>query len=115
MSTKIELTDESKVKTREVILKGLNDASFKERLLKNPKEAINELYPGYATKETRKVVAYDQTDKNTLFINVSDLEYILFGGDQDAIELSQEDLDQVAGGVALAAEYSSCRSISCIF
>ena len=114
MSNKIELTDESKVKTREVILKALNDASFKERLLNNPKEAINELYPGYAAKETRTVVAYDQTDSNTLFINISDLEYILFDGDQDAIELSQEALDQVAGGI-VAPEYSSCKSISCIF
>ena len=115
MSTKIELTDESKVKTREVILKALNDASYRERLVNNPKEAINELYPGYAAKETRKVVVYDQTDKNTLYVNISDLEYILFDGDQDAIELSQEDLDQVAGGLQIAPEYSSCKSISCIF
>ncbi len=114
MSTKIELTDESKVKTREVILKALNDASYRERLLSDPKEAINELYPGYAAKETRKVVVYDQTDSNTLFINVSDLEYILFDGDQDALELSQEILDQVAGGIK-EPEYASCRSISCIF
>lgn len=96
--SKIEFTDESKVKIREVILKSLNDASFKERLLNDPKAAIAELYPALAAKETRKIVVYDQTDKDTIYVNVSAIEYVLFDGDQDAIELSQEDLNLVAGG-----------------
>lgn len=111
--SRIELTDKSKVKTREVILKALNDVSYRERLLNNPKEAINEVYPGYADKETRTVVVYDQTNSNTLFINVSKLEYVLFDGDQDAIELSHEDLDLVAGGKEKDAPPPySCYSMS---
>lgn len=96
--SKIEFTDESKVKIREVILKSLNDASFKERLVNNPKAAIGELYPALIEKETRKIVVYDQTDKGTIYVNVSALQYALLDGDSDAIELGQEDLNLVAGG-----------------
>jgi hypothetical protein len=111
MSNKIVLTDESKVKIREVILKSLNDASFKERLLNNPKDAIAEMYPGLIEKETRKIVVYDQTDKDTIYVNVSAVQYVLLDGDQDAIELSQEDLNLVAGGIAQAE--LSCYFMSC--
>jgi hypothetical protein len=112
MSNKIELTDESKVKIREVILKSLNDASFKERLVKNPKAAIAELYPALIEKETRNIVAYDQTDKGTIYVNVSAVQYVLLDGDSDAIELSHEDLNLVAGGKAEAIA-KSCDFLSC--
>jgi hypothetical protein len=109
--SKIEITDESKVKIREVILKSLNDASFKERLLKDTKAAVVELYPALTEKLTRKIVAYDQTDKNTIYVNISAAQYALLDGDHDAIELSQEDLDLVAGGVAV----DNPAPISCVF
>nr|WP_199001614.1 hypothetical protein [Flavobacterium sp. ASV13] len=112
MSNKIEFTDESKVKMREVILKSLNDASFKERLVNNPKAAIAEIYPALIEKETRNIVAYDQTDKGTIYVNISAVQYVLLDGDSDAIELSQADLDLVAGGVALEAA-KSCDFLSC--
>ena len=96
--SKIQLTDDSKVKVREVILKSLNDASFKERLVKNPKAAIAELYPDLIERETRNIVVFDQTDKNTIYVNVSATQYVLLDGDPDAIELTQEDLNLVAGG-----------------
>ena len=114
MSKKIELTDESKVKVREVILKSLNDASFKERLVKNPKAAIAEFYPDLIERETRNIVVFDQTDKNTIYVNVSATQYVLLDGDSDAIELTQEDLNLVAGGAQsqeLAVE--SCYFLSC--
>ena len=112
--SKIQLTDDSKVKIREVILKSLNDASFKERLIKNPRAVIAELYPALAEKETRKIVAFDQTDKDTIYINVSAIQYVMLDGDQDAIELSQEDLNLVAGGqAALEAIAKSCSFLSC--
>jgi len=112
--SKIELTDDSKVKIREVILKSLNDASFKERLVNNPRAAIGELYPALIEKEKRNIVVYDQTDKNTIYVNVSAVQYVLLDGDSDAIELSQEDLNLVAGGKAeeLAAA-KSCDFLSC--
>jgi hypothetical protein len=114
MSNKIELTDDSKVKIREVILKSLNDASFKERLVNNPKAAIGELYPALIEKETRKIVVYDQTDKDTIYVNVSAIQYVLLDGDSDAIELSQEDLNLVAGGQAESEAISkSCQFLSC--
>jgi hypothetical protein len=114
MSTKIELTDESKVKMRAVLLKSLNDASFKERLLKNPRAAVAELYPDLIERETRKVVVYDQTDNDTIYVNISALQYALFDGDSDAIELTQKDLDLVAGGQAAAEAVAiSCVTFSC--
>ena len=114
MSTKIELTDESKVKMRAVLLKSLNDASFKERLLKNPRAAVAELYPHLIERETRKVVVYDQTDNDTIYVNISALQYALFDGDSDAIELTQKDLDLVAGGQAAAEAVAiSCVTFSC--
>ena len=112
MSAKIELTNESKVKIREVILKSLNDASFKERLLNNPKGAIAELYPALVEKETRKIVVYDQTDKDTIYVNVSAVQYVLLDGDSDAIELSQEDLNLVAGGLVQDSATGSCIFLS---
>ena len=112
--SKIELTDDSKVKIREVILKSLNDASFKERLIKDPRAVVAELYPALAEKETRKIVAFDQTDKDTIYINVSAIQYVMLDGDQDAIELSQEDLNLVAGGKAIEQDASSsCQFLSC--
>ena len=110
--SKIELTDESKVKMREVLLKSLNDASFKERLLDNPKAAIAELYPALIEKETRKIVVTDQTDRDTIYVNISAIQYILLDGDQDALELSKADLDLVAGGKA-PDEQISCYIMSC--
>ena len=113
MSNKIEITDDSKVKIREVILKSLNDASFKERLLNNPKGAIAEMYPALIERETRKIIVFDQTDKDTIYVNVSATQYVLLDGDSDAIELSQEDLNLVAGGKEAEKSELSCYFLSC--
>jgi hypothetical protein len=113
MSNKIQLTDESKVKMREVLLKSLNDASFKERLLKDPRSAVAELFPDLIARETRKIVVYDQTDNDTIYVNISALQYALFDGDQDALELTQKDLDMVAGGRAEELSAISCVTFSC--
>lgn len=103
------LTEEKKEIARGIIIKALKDASYKERLVNNPMEAIKELYPNFFVGGNKKLVVVDQSDKDTYFVNVSHLSYVLFGGDIEEFELTEEELGMVAGGAAAG----SCYIASC--
>jgi hypothetical protein len=104
------VSEEKKELVRAVILKALKDASYKERLVNNPMDAIKELYPDFYVGGNKKLVVVDQSDKDTYFVNVSHLSYILFDGDLDEFELTEEELEMVAGGATPAY---SCYILSC--
>ena len=81
-----------------ITLKALREESYKERLMKDPTKAIRELYPEFASDA--KIVVQDQTKPDTLYVNVSPVEAgLLYEGMED-FELTEEDLEMVAGGVA---------------
>ena len=106
--------DEKKEFFREVIIKAVKDSSYKRRLIENPIEAIREVFPGFTVGGNKKIVATDQTDNDTYYLNVSQLSYLLFGGDLEELELSEEELEMVAGGVAANPTLGSCNFLSFI-
>lgn len=109
--TKLE---EKKEFFREVIIKAVKDSSYKKRLLEDPISAIREVFPEFAVGGNKKIVATDQTDNETYYLNVSQLSYLLFGGDLEELELSEEELEMVAGGVAANPTVGSCNFLSCM-
>lgn len=104
-----ELTEEKKEINRKIIGKALSDSSFKERLKKDPINAIREIYPEYYLAENTTLEIVDQTKLGTVYINLSALEYVLYGGDIEDIELTPEQLAAVAGGVSCI--FNSCAEI----
>ena len=108
MALTYELTEDKKAQLRNVIGTALEDKSFKERLMKNPEAAVQELYPDF--EAGRPVVVTDQTDDyNKQYLNISKASYVMVGGNPEelSIELSEEELEMVAGGE------KSCGMWSC--
>jgi len=80
-----------------ITLKALQDADYKKRLMTNPEEAIKEVLPKFTT--TSEIVVQDQTAPNTLYINISPSTASLLYEGADDLELSEEDLEMVSGGI----------------
>lgn len=80
-----------------VINKAWNDDDFRSTLVANPKKAI-EKATGEKVPNSLEMVVSDQTDTNTIYINIPPKP------DFDNMELTDEQLEQVAGGeVAILA------------
>ena len=84
----------------EIIQKAWEDAQFKEELLKNP-VATMEKFAGQKLKlaEGQKLVVVDQTDPSTVYFNIPKKI------DVDNVELTEEQLETVAGGADPVTEY----------
>lgn len=74
-----------------VINKAWEDDQFRSALVRAPKSAIKGL-TGLQIPSEVNIVFSDQTDKETIFINIKPQP------DIDNMELSDEELDMVAGG-----------------
>lgn len=90
--------NQAKQELLRITLKALKDESYKERLIVNPKEAIQEVSPGF-NEDVVNIVVQDQTSEDTLYLNISPLEASLLYETLDDIELNEEDLEMVAGGM----------------
>lgn len=101
-----QIPEEKKALMREIIRRSISDASFKERLLANPRDIFEELDSSALLNDNREVVVVDQTDTSKIFINLSLLSFKLWGGEIDEMELTEEELEMVAGGI-------SCFTFSC--
>lgn len=78
-----------------VINKAWEDDNFRQQLVSNPKAAIASA-TGEKVPNSLEMVVSDQTDTNTIYINIPPKP------DFDNMELSDEQLEQVAGGETLA-------------
>jgi len=82
---------------QELVQRSWEDASFKERLIANPNATIAEV-TGNETSD-QNIVVEDQTDAKTIYINIPARV------DVDQLELTDEQLETVAGGVTPASGF----------
>ena len=76
---------------QKVVNKAWDDAQFKSELVANPKAAI-ESATGLKVPESVNIVVNDQTDGDTVYLNIPAKP------DYESMELTDEQLEQVAGG-----------------
>ena len=74
-----------------VINKAWEDAQFKSALVTNPKSAIHSA-TGLAVPDNVNIVVNDQTNEDIIYLNIPPKP------DFDSMELTDEQLEQVAGG-----------------
>lgn len=78
---------------QELVAKAWEDATFKEQLISNPKEAIGSFSKkAMVLPEGMNVVVEDQSDVDTIYFNIPRQV------DVDNLELSDEQLEMVSGG-----------------
>ena len=77
-----------------IISKAWEDASFKEFLVKDPVAAIEQVSgKTLQLPEGQTIVVRDQTDESTIYINIPAKQEL------DDVELTEDQLEAVAGGV----------------
>jgi len=77
-----------------IYTKAWEDKTFKQELVDNPIEALNKFTGKVANfPEDKQVVVQDQTNPNNIYINIPVKPNL------DDVELSEEQLEAVAGGV----------------
>lgn len=90
---------------RTLVQKSWESAAFKEELVKNPVAAIEQVTgKKLSFLSGKKVVVVDQTDESAIYINIPAQPKI------DELELTEEQLEMIAGGVtpALGAYVVGC-------
>ena len=90
----MELTGEQKFYA-DIVQKAWDDAEFKKELIANPLEAIEKATGvKFQLPAGKKLVVRDQTNESTIYINIP------ASNENEDVELSEEQLEDVAGGVA---------------
>jgi hypothetical protein len=80
----------------EIIQKAWEDANFKKELIANPVATIEKLTGKKLNLPKRKtLVVKDQTDESIVYINISAKQKM------DDVELNEEQLEAVAGGIEI--------------
>ena len=93
----MEITLEQRLNAQ-VVQKAWEDTQFKSELLANPVESIEKLTNNkISLPEGQKLVVVDQTDVSTVYFNIPRKV------DVSSLELTEEQLEQVAGGLTPAA------------
>jgi CheY-like chemotaxis protein len=88
----MELTKEQKM-MQDVISKAWNDAGFKQQLMTEPVAAIEKLTgQKLGLPKDAKLEVYDQSNPKVIYLNIPPMP------NMDDIELSDKDLELVAGG-----------------
>lgn len=91
MNTLTEIQNQGLKALNEVYNKAWNSSEFKEKLIKYPTEALSEVV-GHPLSPDYRFIVEDQSDSNIIYLNIP-AKYSL-----DSIELSDEQLEIVAGG-----------------
>lgn len=89
----MEFTQEQKLNAQ-VIQRAWEDNQFKRELISNPVATMEKLTGNKVSlPEGQKLVVVDQTDDSTVYFNIP--RPVQF----DSLELTEEELEQVAGGL----------------
>ncbi|WP_269236237.1 class IIb bacteriocin, lactobin A/cerein 7B family [Flavobacterium flavigenum] len=102
----MEITLEQKLNSQ-VVQKAWEDKQYMNELIANPVEAIEKL-TGHkiSLPKGQKLVVVDQSDASTVYFNVPRKL------DINSLELTEEQLEQVAGGVLPLILYGVCVGIA---
>jgi len=92
-----ENTKEAQTIINNIIQKCWENDNFKNKFINNPVEAIEE-FTGkkYKLPDNKVLKVIDQSDENTIFLNIPRK------GNIDDLELTDKELEAVAGGSVLA-------------
>jgi len=90
MKVTIEEQKEGQELYQNLVQRSWDDSNFKERLIASPNETIAEVTGREAS--AHNIVVKDQTDPNTIYINIPARVEV------DQLELTDEQLESVAGG-----------------
>jgi hypothetical protein len=79
--------------------KAWESTTFKEQLISNPEVAIEQVIGKKLTNFDKKIVVEDQTDESVIYLNIPAQPKM------DELELTEEELEQVAGGITPTVTY----------
>lgn len=98
----MEITREQKL-LQQVVSEAWENADFKSKLIANPLEAIEDLTgEKLSIPKGKTFVVRDQTDESTVYINIPAKQEL------DDVELNEDQLEVVAGGVIGGPNGGSC-------
>ena len=81
----------------QVIEKAWTDSDFKSALIENPQAAIQEAFAGKVKVfDNVNIIVEDQSEENTVYINIPPAK-----DSYNDVELSEEQLEAVAGGLSI--------------
>lgn len=94
MST-IEKQQQGKEFLNSLVEKSWTDNTFKKQLIENPISTIEGITGrSFVMPENKNLVFEDQTDESIIYLNIPK------NADADGLELTEEQLEQVAGGTS---------------
>jgi hypothetical protein len=89
----MEITQEQKLNAQ-VIERAWEDTQFRNELMASPVEAMEKLTGSKINlPQGQRLVVVDQSDESTVYLNIPRKVNL------DALELTEEQLEQVAGGI----------------
>jgi Fe-S cluster biosynthesis and repair protein YggX len=96
MKITLEQQEKGKELYQELVQKAWESAAFKEQLISNPEKTISEII-GVNPSSNARILVEDQTDSNIIYLNIPRKF------DANEIELTDEQLETVAGGDVITA------------
>nr|WP_281168802.1 NHLP leader peptide family RiPP precursor [Rudanella lutea] len=105
----MEISQEQKLYAQ-VVAKAWEDAQFKSELINNPLETIEKLTgEKILIGQGQKFLVVDQTDESTVYFNLPKKVEL------DCMELSDEQLEMVAGGESILLAIAICTFVGGAF
>lgn len=94
MKIELEQQEKSAELMKTLRQKAWESSAFKEQLIKNPVEVIEQVVgQGLLNLDGKRIVIEDQTDESIIYLNIPQNVNI------DELELTEEQLEMIAGGV----------------
>ncbi|UZO82186.1 NHLP leader peptide family RiPP precursor [Aquimarina sp. ERC-38] len=100
----VELQKKADSNLQKIYAKAWENEEFKQSLINDPIATLNRITKGEFNPEGVKIQVNDQTDTSTLYLNIpADPKELVADFD---MELTEEDLEVIAGGVVIDIEGS---------